>query len=213
MKPFLQRTGIRTFGYNQPGRDGGEAEPSPPQRIEPRYKTSRRIRLIADGQESNFALQNVSANGAAGVTDCPLTADQQIRLVFEGREEVVGIVRWTRDNMAGIQFVEPISPQLVQGPGSASLPERAPRYKVARSATIQGEFPPCAAVIRNISTRGMLIESRQPLRIGQDLEIRCGRMMPMSAQVRWVNGGQAGLLLLMPIALDEFEQQTSDAVL
>ena len=212
MKPFLQRSGIRTFGYNQASRDGGESE-APPQRLEPRYKTSRRIRIIVDGQESNFALQNISANGAAGYTDRNLMQDQRIRLIFEGREDVEGIVRWTRDNLAGIQFVESIAQHLVQGPGSASLPERAPRYKVARVATIQGEFAPCAAVIRNISTRGMLIESRQPLRIGQDIEIRCGKMMPMSGQVRWVNAGQAGLLLAMPIALDEFEQQTSDAVL
>ena len=213
MKPFLQKTGIRTFGYNQPGREGGEPEAALPLRVEPRYKTSRRIRLIADGQESNFALQNVSANGAAGVTDRPLMPDQRIRLVFEGREEVAGIVRWVRENMAGIQFAEPIAPQLVHGPGSASLPERAPRYKVARAATIQGEFAPCPAVIRNISTRGMLIESRQPLRIGQDVEIRCGKMMPMSAQVRWVNGRQAGLVPMMPIAPDGFGQQTTDAVL
>ena len=104
--------------------------------------------------------------------------------------------------------VEPDAIQLswaALGPGEFTA--RAMHESGDAAATIQGEFAPCPAVIRNISTRGMLIESRQPLRIGQDIEIRCGKMMPMSAQVRWVNGGQAGLLLLMPIALDEFEQR------
>lgn len=213
MKPFLQRSGVRTFGYNHGSRGDGAAEAPMPQRAEPRYRTTRRIRIIADGQESNFALQNVSANGAAGVADQPLRVEQRIRLIFEGREEVTGIVRWTRDNLVGVQFAETLPSHLVHGTGTSSLPERAPRYKVSRAATISGEFAPCHAVIRNVSTLGMLIETQQPLRIGQDIEICCGKMMPISAQVRWVNGGQAGLLLALPIALDTFEQQTADAVL
>ncbi len=213
MKPFLQRSGIRTFGYNHASRGEGVAETPYVQRSDSRYRSGRRIRIIVDGQESNFALHNVSANGAAGVSDQRLRVDQRVCLVFEGREEMWGIVRWTRDSLAGVQFAEALPSHLVQGPGNASLPERAPRYKVSRAATIRGEFAPCNALIRNVSTMGMLIETQQPLRIGQDLEICCGRMMPLSAQVRWVNGGQAGLLLALPIALDTFEQQTADAVL
>lgn len=210
MKPFLRKSGIRTFGSSQAGR-GDDADA---QRIEPRYHASNRcIRILVDGQECNFLLSNVSANGAAGSCDYPLQPDQSVHLVFEGQEEVLGIVRWTRDSAAGIQFVDAISHHLVQGPGNGALPARAPRFKVSRRATIMGDFPPCAASIRNISTRGMLVETSQFLHVGQDIEIRCGRMLPMQAQVRWTRTGQAGLLLVLPIALDEFEELTADAVL
>ncbi len=214
MSPFLNQNGIRTFGQNQSGRGAATGEAAAPFRAEPRFKANnRRIRLIIGSQETNFSLTNVSSSGAAGTSEHPLLCDQRVRLIFEGREEIIGIIRWVREMAVGIQFVQPLPPHLVQGPGSSAMPDRAPRYKIARTATIQGEFGPVDAVIRNVSSRGLLIETRQPLRIGQDLEIRCGRMLPFNGQVRWVNGGQAGLLLMLPIALDEFEQQTAEAVI
>lgn len=218
MSPFLNQNGIRTFGHSQAhgkaARGPVAADPAAPFRAEPRYRTNnRRIRMIIAGQECNFILSNVSTNGAAGSCDHVLQTEQRVRLVFEGREEIVGIVRWTRDTMAGIQFVEPLPQHLVHGGNSTALPERAPRYKISRSAKIAGDFAMADAIIRNVSSRGMLVETQQPLRVGQDVEVRCGRLLPLQGQVRWVNGGQAGILLALPISLDEFEQQTADAVI
>lgn len=184
---------------------------APPERREGQRvaQDARTITVSTAGVRTAFRLRNLSTRGASGEADIELRDGAQVVLEFERGQEVAGVVKWTRGPLAGIAFPAPIALDIIRcrTDGEGPQRERARRYNVARPATVVIGALSRAAVIRNISASGMLLESAFTLEPGQRVQVSCGAML-MECQVRWSRHGMAGLAFLRPISLDAFNDAT-----
>jgi hypothetical protein len=95
----------------------------------------------------------------------------------------------------------------------ASLIERfEPRVKVSIPAQIFVARTSAAAVIVNISSRGVMLQTAQSLHVGNIVDIRRGTQSLVGA-VRWVRGQQAGVRLQGRIAVQAYLRGDADFVL
>ena len=69
--------------------------------------------LMVDNVRYAIRLKDLSCTGVAGLTDAPLQAGQLVSLELEEDVFRAGEVRWTRVAMAGIEFQDPLSLDLV----------------------------------------------------------------------------------------------------
>jgi hypothetical protein len=156
-------------------------------------QTKRLIRLRVGKEEDSLTLINLSSLGAMGQTRMLLEPGQTVALVFECGQIIAGHVRWCRETFAGFAFEAPL-PVRLQHPG-ARLREREPRYRVHREATVSMGNVSSPAIVRNISARGMMIETDMVLCLGQLVQVTCGIGAPSTYEARWMRGRRAGLLL------------------
>ena len=134
-------------------------------------------------------------------------------VVFEEQQQHSGLVRWVRAPLIGIHLDVPLSPALIQGRTPGQTVPREPRFDIVRHALIHHNGAIWDGVIRNVSRNGMLIDSLPGLSIGSRVRIGCGSMAVVSAVVRWVHHGQAGLRLVEPIDPACFDTTTAGAAL
>lgn len=166
---------------------------------------ARTITVLTAGVRTAFRLRNISARGASGEADVELRDGAQVVLEFERGQEVLGAVKWTQGALAGIAFASPVALDIIRYRADPDEPRRtrATRYNVARPATIMIGTLSRAAVVRNISATGMMLESAFTLEPGQRIRVTCGPMT-LDCQVRWSRHGMAGLSFRRPISLDAF---------
>jgi hypothetical protein len=189
------------------------AAPNPEnRRRERRFPQPNRIVLMqVNGRETHFFLDDLSARGAGGQSDAKLLPGQTVTFVFEDGQTAVGRVRWTRGFHAGIQFMSPLAPDLLERPSAPDGARREARFSVLHSIKIVGrdgkERP---VTVHNLSRNGMLVEAGFTLLAGQRVQVRYGEARSLEAQVLWSRGGRVGLLLVSPIPLDDFHQMIAE---
>lgn len=171
----------------------------------------RRLQLATATRLGSLRVHNISAGGVSGRTDLALESGERVGLIFEEQQRHDGVVRWVRAELVGIQFPVPLPLLLLQGRSAHRTVPREPRFNIARHATIRHNGSMADAVIRNVSRNGLLIDAIPGLVPGRTVRIGCGSMRTLSASVRWVHHGQAGLRLAQPIDLNEFETATAEA--
>jgi hypothetical protein len=179
-------------------------------RREPRLDQRRRriiILRIAE-RETLLTLRNISFRGVSGTVADAVASNAPVTLVFEGGRQSGGQVRWSRGLEVGIELSAPLPLAVLAGPPPGQT-ARERRFQVRRSATLIINGQARGAVIRNVSTTGMLVESGCHLAPGQSIDICCGQALRLSAQVRWSDRGRAGLRLAQPLCLTAFDEATS----
>jgi len=166
----------------------------------------RTIVLDTERVKTAFRLRNLSSRGASGETDIILAIGDPVTLEFERGETAQGTVKWLRGKVVGIAFGSPLSLDVVQAREVAPerFRNRAARYQVKRAAIVVLGRQRRPAVIRNVSTTGMMIESAFTLMPGQNVVVEVGTM-EIGAQVRWSGHGRAGLVFNKPISLERFD--------
>jgi hypothetical protein len=178
-------------------------------RREPRLIQRRReITVRAGTIETPLVLKNISCRGASGVVGTPLPDHAAVTLLFEGGRSIAGQIRWSRGNEIGVELASPLPLAVLAGPPPTHA-TRERRFAVRRPVAIMLNGLERAAVIRNVSTRGMLIETVLGLSPGQAIEVVCGTALRVAAQVRWASNGRAGLQLAVPLDLAAFDEATS----
>lgn len=190
----------------QVGRDRRTDDPRIRQR-------ARVITAQVGGQDYPFALLNLSQRGLSGRCDATLRPGMWIALRFENGTEVRGIVRWTRDELCGVEFGRALGGDWAFGGGSGAQDQRprAPRYNVMRRATLIIDEGSRACVIRNISEDGMQVECADEIPIGQAVMVQCGTEPAVEGSVRWRRDGRIGVRLSARIDLEGFEMRTASA--
>lgn len=68
----------------------------------------RRIRLLVDGVQQAFRVQNISSGGAMIEGLEKLVSATSVELIAPGGEIVPVEIRWTGDGVAGLQFAKPV---------------------------------------------------------------------------------------------------------
>lgn len=173
----------------------------------------RLLQLVGSAGLGELSVHNISAGGISGRTSIPLQVAERVSVVFEEQQRHDGVVRWVRAELVGIQFAVQLPLVLLQGRGSGRTVPREPRFSIARHATIDHNGSIFEGTVRNVSRNGLLIDTLPGLLPGRKVRIGCGSMRTLSATVRWVHHGQAGLRLAEPIDLNEFETATAEAAL
>lgn len=170
----------------------------------------RTVHFSVHDELVEFRLRCLSLRGASGSTAQPLEKGCLGTLLFETGYSVLASVRWTRGTLCGLQLAMPLPLDVLharEGVGRRSHTPRAPRYSIARAATLISartrRFP---VEICNISQGGMLIFGRPTLLPGQVVEIACGAAPVIRCQVRWTRSGYSGLQCTAPISLAEFDE-------
>lgn len=184
---------LRTFGQQAPRREA---------RVD---QSGRVVQLVENEAVQRFQLHNLSGFGASGALATPPAPGATIELIFENGTRIGGRVRWARDALIGIEFFTRLPLDVLQGRGAPEPVARAPRYRVARVATVSVNGISRPATIRNVSRGGMMIESALPLLPGQMVEISSGALTGLHGQVRWSRNGRAGVQLAQPLSIDAFD--------
>lgn len=188
-----RQPGLRTIGQH------------PARREERHEQHGRTIQLLSGSTVHRFEVHNLSGFGASGAVEVALAPGATIELLFENGHRIGGRVRWNREALIGIEFFNSLPLDVLHGRGHGERVARAPRYRVARIATIAVNGVSRAATIRNVSRCGMMIETALPLLPGQRIEISTGELGGLVAQVRWSRNGRAGVQLAQPLSIDEFD--------
>lgn len=163
----------------------------------------RIIDIDVAGRRYPFTLDNLSGRGGSGRCGQYFLPGTTVTLIFESKRPVAGHVRWVRDALVGVEFLSALPADLMQA-GAAVQRQRAPRYSVARPATIRERGIDLRATIRNISRSGLLLESECALLPGQPITISCGSF-EAAGHVRWSRGGKAGVQLVRAIDVEDFD--------
>lgn len=180
-------------------------------RREPRFaQQGATATLAVDGARQELRLANLSLSGASGSCAKPPRIGAVVELTFRNGRQMIGRVRWVRESLIGIEFMGRLPLDMLRAP-AAGHRNRAPRYRVAREATVAANGGLRPAVIRNVSVLGMMIETGFSLMPGQSIEIRTGALAPIVGQVRWARNGRAGVQLAQALSIAEFDAGSGPA--
>lgn len=174
-----------------------------------RFELSRTRRIVLLDEEARhiFAIGNLSTHGLAGTCDHPLQIGRHYRFCFENGEGRTGEVRWASAGRFGIYFRLPLGPELLRGAVRAVMIPRSPRFETRRPAVICRAGTRRPAIVRNVSTTGMLLETVMTLSPGERIEVECGTLA-VACDVRWSRDVHAGVRFDRPIALETFERSS-----
>jgi hypothetical protein len=132
-----------------------------------------------------------------------LASDLKMQTTAEGVEtqEELQLVRDLGCSLVqGYIFGKPMPPEealALAAKGSAALPAapyppREPRIRIIRAALLHHQGQVKGARLRNISSGGALVESREELPVGAEVKLDIGTGGLIDAEVRWTKGTQFG---------------------
>jgi hypothetical protein len=172
--------------------------PRPPERRrDARHLTILRVGALIGKEGRELCLiRNISAGGLMAHVYSHHEDGERVAIELKGNQQTPGKVLWVDDSNIGVEFDEPIdvaeilSNQTVLDNG---WQPRLPRIEVDRLATLR-----CGARLHGVNTRdisqgGVKIECDQPLEPGRECVLTMEHFRPLQAQVRWSEGGLAGL--------------------
>lgn len=173
---------------------------------EPRVSQGRTVFIIVDDSIAQFDIVNMSMHGVAGRCDRTLSVGQHVSFQFDNGEYCVGQVRWVNVDKVGIYFSRALPTSIIYGAETRNeFAPRAPRYAATRRAMIKVASFQRPAIIRNVSTGGMMIETSLQLNIQQVVTVFCAEVA-FVASVRWTAGNLAGIKLRETLDLTAFDE-------
>ena len=75
--------------------------------------------------------------------------------------------------------------------------KRAPRIKLSELAALElGDGRTIGVVVGDVSAAGFRVEANEPLGVGMRVKLIMRRYDPVPAEIRWVDGREAGAVFL-----------------
>lgn len=127
-----------------------------------------------------------------------LAAAPEATLRLATGERIAGRIEPGDNARALFRYAEPIDVVGVLARTLAALPadrRRMPRVAIWHKATLRCGDDTDFVLVRNISQRGVGIETSRPLAEADNVQLLLDALTPLSGTVRWVNGRHAGLAL------------------
>jgi hypothetical protein len=147
----------------------------------------------------DFIISNLSYGGCRIRTAAPLRIGEYIRLSVARRGIIESNVVWRNGEEAGLAFaVEPAA--------KAHWPRKALRYKARLSVLVRRRGRASQRMdALDISQVGCRLEFVSPPREGDILWVQLRGLQPLAAEVRWVEGKDAGVAFAQPISPAVFQ--------
>lgn len=175
--------------------------PAPTGRLEGdtrRAAERKRVYLKADAiaveLDAKADVINVSETGLTGETDARIIVGEHVEVSFSGLHYVPATVRWVHGRRFGLKL---LAPPPVIGAGDEDL-TRDIRLFVGQTSR--------RAVVRNVSSTGLQIETDLPLHKGQQVLVKVLNGWSIMTRVAWVDGIRAGVSMDDPVDLISFEK-------
>ena len=182
------------------------------QRRSPRLgQHDREAALLRGGSRAKVVVLNLSQAGIMGECAAPLAPDERVDIVLDNREPVRATTRWVEGRRFGAVFDEPLPFEALlppRGRGFQAAQTKTDRTAVDAPAIVRVDGVPVEARIRNVSTRGMLIDTAVRLPTQQVVEIVVADWIARGV-VAWSRDGSAGVRLEKALS----EEQTLDLVM
>jgi translation initiation factor IF-1 len=183
-------------------------------RVDDRVTSVYRPVLIETEQFAGFCLvKNLSAGGMMGVVYARLAADQPVTVHFHPDHVVTGTIAWTLDDRIGVAFDEKIDVEEVLHDLASKIigtkVNRAPRLHIDCPGEVVIDGRAVAVTVIDISQRGAKIAGT-PVTPGDEVIVRLDGLDPHKADVRWTQGGCAGLNFVRPLGFEELARWVID---
>lgn len=173
-----------------------------------RYVTVLKVgKAIIDGHDQLCLVRNMSQKGMKVMLPHGVRNDQRVDIELRSDRVIHGTVRWTDENVAGVEFDEPLSiDEILQHRHVRSVLRKAPRApRFDRHEFVNVEFSDSKIDARmvNISLHGICIDLDHVLRVGELAVIRIKDLPARTAHVQWVGNHMAGLHFELPLSFAE----------
>lgn len=158
------------------------------------------VAMFDDLSAVSIKVIDLSYNGCRIQTDLHLKVGAQFTLSVLGLGKMPASVRWSRDNFAGIAFgAEPIVP-------ATETPRQQPRAALTAQVLIRRAGHKNYFVeTMDVSPSGCRIAFVDRPSVGERHWVKFDGMDALEAEVRWVEGFEAGLEYARPIYPAVFE--------
>lgn len=174
---------------------------SPPQPVEPsdrregeRHMTLYRVgSMIVEGRRELCLIKNISAGGMMVRLYCDLADKSAVTIELKSGQPITGQVCWTRDNLAGVSFDEPIDVVDLLSSASQGPRPRMPRVAVENFATLRQGAHVFHVTACDISQGGAKLRCGDALDIDGDAVLSLPGLDPRQGVVRWQSGGHVGV--------------------
>lgn len=166
-------------------------------------------KLICDGQEFLCVLRDASASGFKARLFHPLPQGSTYELELGNGNRFAAEPVWERDGHAGFRFCagEIDVHSLLEE--TSPYPRRLIRLRLQLPVTVEAHGVVRAAVLRDLSQQGALIESETVLALRQPLLIEARGLPPLAGRVRWRRGTAHGVVFHTGFRLDELAALTA----
>lgn len=158
----------------------------------------KRVYLKADAisveLDASAEVINLSETGMTGETEARIIVGEHVEVSFSGLHYVPGTVRWVHGRRFGLKLLVP--PPVI-GADDTELTKDV-RLIVGQTSR--------RAVVRNVSSTGLQIESDLPLRPGQQVLVKVLNGWSIMTTAAWVDGIRAGVSMDEPVDLISFEK-------
>lgn len=185
--------------------------PRPPAPVERAQRITEMLpiaKLITDWNETLCRIVSLSAGGVAAEGSANVPIGSKVVLEFNSFQRVPGRVVWTRAEAIGVKFDETVDLRalLSNKPNSDGQKPRPPRLEIEAQATIRVSNTVHKVEVRDISMAGIKVDLRDPDLGGREVLVTIDSLRPVRGVVRWVRGGQAGILFSRPLAFEELTE-------
>lgn len=171
-------------------------------------------RLLCGDVDQLCVVRNISTGGL--MLECLHAPAVGELLQVELRSDKVmqGVVRWSRDGAAGVQFDKDINvEQMLKEERSSLLRVRPRQPRFVRRGVVKliGEEEPIAGDIVDISISGLSCRIGQPVRRGVPIVAVLEGVGATNAEVRWARGDMIGVRFEKPLPWRPFQQWLDQA--
>jgi hypothetical protein len=182
--------------------------PPPPQReLDSRKKTVLQVgKIITDEQQSLCLLRVIGAAGVMAHVTTPLSIGQSVAVGFRSSHCILGHVRWSREQLVGIEFEKPVDLETMlvmqrRAIGGQFLPESV-RLDVHGTALIESEGAHIVTELFDISLAGAKIANQSELPTGTHVTLVIEGLPHRSGSIRWKRDGRAGIAFHLAMPFD-----------
>ena len=186
-----------------------DAEPSPIEDCDKRQHKRHSVLLQATlypiDAYCDAVVHNLSDEDLTGEAELTLAVGQVVHLTLESAT-VTGAVRWTRGHQFGLALVS--SSEIwstlseLEHEYSEGHQPRNPGLRLEMPAKLRTGRPPRPVTVRNLSQRGMLVDSASALEPGQHVLVHIGKRELIAGTFQWCNDvGRLGIRSHEPIGI------------
>ena len=166
-------------------------------RIGQRHMSILRVgKVVTKRGEDLCLIRNISAGGLMARVYTKLEIGQHVIFELRADRRLAGIVRWVREDNAGIQFDEPIDVAAVladRDPEGNHHKPRAPRLSRPCRATLRVGAHYHRVMVRDVSQGGVKVETDTELAVGAEVIITLEGFRAVAGVVRWSREGHSGI--------------------
>lgn len=156
---------------------------------------------------TTVAIHNLSTRGLMGSAEVAPQEGESVIVRIDSLPPVHGQIRWVKGNRFGILLYSalPVSAFRLADQGRGRRP-RPPRHVVRIAVAIEATGIDRSAIIQNVSSSGMALDTGLPVSPGKLLTVKIDGMQPLQGRVRWSRGSRCGLMLDEPLEQDVLER-------